>query len=308
LTGALVLPERILDEQRFGDLRNPPEDLLNGVDAVVHLAAISNDPMGNKFEAVTKSINADASARFARAALESGVTRFVFASSCSIYGYTEGGARKESDSLNPLTAYARSKVYTEKVLAELNHQTCVVTSLRFSTACGMSDRLRLDLVLNDFVASAIAMNKIVVLSDGSPWRPLIDVTDMARAVEWALVRDAQAGGYFLTVNVGRDDWNFQVFDLAQAVVMVMPDTSVMINSAALPDRRSYRVDFTLYGSLAPNHQPLKSIDETIRGLIAGLRRLDFNNAEFRSSEFMRLRTLECHIREGRLDSSLRWVL
>ena len=138
--------------------------------------------MGDKFEAVTGEINHEASVRIAKLAGERGVKNFVFASSCSMYGYAEGGARKETDPTNPLTAYARSKIGSEKAFAELDLDGMTITSLRFATACGMSDRLRLDLVLNDFVACAIASGEITVLSDGTPWRPLIDVEDMARAI------------------------------------------------------------------------------------------------------------------------------
>ena len=193
LTGAGLLPEALLDRQVFGDIREFPAEFLDGVDAVVHLSAVSNDPMGNKFEAVTGEINRDASVRIAQMAAERGVKNFVFASSCSMYGYAEGGARKESDPTNPLTAYARSKIGCENELAELNLDGMTVTSLRFATACGMSDRLRLDLVLNDFVACAIASGEITVLSDGTPWRPLIDVEDMARAISWAIVRKRENG-------------------------------------------------------------------------------------------------------------------
>ncbi|MGH7043734.1 MAG: NAD-dependent epimerase/dehydratase family protein, partial [Acetobacteraceae bacterium] len=190
LTGAETLPERRLNRQHFGDVRDLPASLLTGVDAVVHLAAVSNDPMGNRFEAVTEEINAAASLRLAAMAQAAGVRSFVFASSCSIYGFAEGGPRRESDPVSPLTAYARSKVATERGLHGMNQGGMTVTCLRFATACGMSDRLRLDLVLNDFVACAVASGEISVLSDGTPWRPLIDVTDMARAIAWAIERDA----------------------------------------------------------------------------------------------------------------------
>jgi nucleoside-diphosphate-sugar epimerase len=194
LTGVEALPEILLDQQVFGDIRELPPKLLDGTDAVVHLSAVSNDPMGNKFEAVTGDINQQASVRLAKLAAERGVRNFVFASSCSMYGYAEGGARKESDPTNPLTAYARSKIGAEKAFAELDLGKMTITSLRFASACGMSDRLRLDLVLNDFVACAIASGEITVLSDGTPWRPLIDVEDMARAISWAIVRRPENGG------------------------------------------------------------------------------------------------------------------
>ena len=180
--------EALLNHQHSGDVRDMPGAVFEGVDAVVHLAAISNDPMGLRFEAVTDDINRGASLRVAEQAHRAGVRAFVFASSCSVYGFAEGGARREGDALNPLTAYARSKVGTEAGLLERALPGMTVSCLRFATACGMSDRLRLDLVLNDFVASAVASGEITVLSDGTPWRPLIDVRDMARAIEWAITR------------------------------------------------------------------------------------------------------------------------
>ena len=306
LTGAGLLPEALLDRQVFGDIREFPAGLLDGVDAVVHLAAISNDPMGNKFEAVTSEINLDATARIAQLAAERGVKSFVFASSCSMYGYAESGARKESDSTNPLTAYARSKIGSEKALGELDRKGMRVTSLRFATACGMSDRLRLDLVLNDFVACAITSGKITVLSDGTPWRPLIDVEDMARAILWAILRKREEGGEFLAVNAGRDESNYQVRDLAAAVARQVRGTTVSINPNAPPDKRSYRVDFALFRALAPDSIPQVSLDQSITRLREGLVGMGFADQDFRSSPYMRLKTLERHMAADRLGADLRW--
>src|SRR5262249_54831616 len=144
----------------------------------------------------------------AELARDAGVASFVLASSCSVYGRADGRARREDDPVNPLTAYARSKVGAEAALRAMDLGAMTVTCLRFATACGMSPRLRLDLVLNDFVACAVATGKITVLSDGTPWRPLIDVADMARAIEWAIRRSPEAGGQFLAVNTGADPWNY----------------------------------------------------------------------------------------------------
>src|ERR1700677_5042035 len=268
LTGASLLPEALLDRQVFGDIREFPTELLDQVDAVVHLSAISNDPMGNKFEAVTGEINRDATVRLAQMAAERKVKSFIFASSCSMYGYAEGGARKESDPTNPLTAYARSKIGSERAFAEIDRNSMLVTSLRFATACGMSDRLRLDLVLNDFVACALSRGRISVLSDGTPWRPLIDVADMARAIDWAIDRSAENGTQYLAVNAGSDDRNYQVKDLANAVAARIPGTEISINTSAPVDSRSYRVDFGLYRLLAPNHQPLVDLGQSIRNLVS----------------------------------------
>jgi nucleoside-diphosphate-sugar epimerase len=307
LSNASSFPERMLDEQRYGDVRDLSVSDLAGFDGVVHLAAVSNDPMGNRFEAVTNEINCEASVSLAKLANEAKVKRFVFASSCSVYGFAPGAARKESDALNPQTAYAKSKVETERGLAGMNQSTMTVTCLRFATACGMSDRLRLDLVLNDFVASSVAQKRITVLSDGTPWRPLIDVRDMARAIEWALVRPIEAGGPFLSLNVGSEVWNYQVKDLAHAVAKASPGTSVSINHQAQPDTRSYKVDFSLFKTLAPHHQPQITLEKSIAGLQAGLTGMGFADAEFRSSHFMRLKILESHIAAGRMSPSLRWL-
>jgi nucleoside-diphosphate-sugar epimerase len=307
LTNATLLPEVVLDRQVFGDVRELPASLLAGVDAVVHLAAVSNDPMGNKFETVTNDINAAASVRIARMAADAGVRNFVFASSCSMYGYAEGGPRKETDATNPLTAYARSKIGTEEALRSADFGDMTITCLRFATACGMSDRLRLDLVLNDFVACAVTSGEITVLSDGSPWRPLIDVADMARAIEWAVVRPAANGGKLLSVNAGIDVWNYQVRDLAAAVARAIPGTKVSINTDAPPDKRSYKVDFTLFSTLAPKHVPQVTLEQSIERLRDGLVGMGFADKDFRNSQYMRLKTLERLMASGRLAPDLRWV-
>ena len=307
LTNATLLPEVALDRQVFGDVRELPASLLNGVDAVVHLAAVSNDPMGNKFETVTNDINAEASVRIARMAAEAGVRNFVFASSCSMYGYAEGGPRKETDPTNPLTAYARSKIGTEEALRRGDFGDLTITCLRFATACGMSDRLRLDLVLNDFVACAVTSGEITVLSDGSPWRPLIDVADMARAIEWAVQRPKSNGGELLSVNAGSDEWNYQVRDLAAAVATAIPGTKVSINTDAPPDKRSYKVDFALFRNLAPNHVPQVTLAQSIERLRDGLVGMGFADKDFRNSQYMRLKTLERLMGSGRLAPDLRWT-
>ena len=307
LTNAPALPETRFDVQHLGDVRDIPADLLRGVDAIVHLAAVSNDPMGSRFEEVTREINEDASVRLARLASEAGVRSFIFASSCSVYGFAEGGPRREEDPLNPLTAYARSKIGTERALADMGLGSMTVTCLRFATACGMSDRLRLDLVLNDFVACAVSAGEITVLSDGTPWRPLIDVEDMGRAIVWAVRRPAAQGGQLLRINAGSDAWNCRVGDLADAVASAVPGTKVSINLAAPPDRRSYRVDFSRFAGLASEYVPQVTLHQSIQRLKAGLRGMGFADRSFRDSCLMRLKTLERHIGEGRLDARLRWI-
>lgn len=300
-------PERVLDKQVFGDVRDFPAELLEGVDAVVHLAALSNDPIGARFEKQTEGINFRASVDIAQAAAEAGVKSFVFASSCSVYGFAEGGPRKETDTLTPLTAYARSKIATEQALEQLEAPDMTITCLRFATACGQSPRLRLDLVLNDFVATALSTGEIKVLSDGTPWRPLIDVRDMARAMEWAIKRDAENGGRFVSINAGRNENNYQVFQLAEAVAKAIPGTRVSINKDALPDLRSYQVDFTRYATAAPDHQPAVSLSESIERLVGGLTSAREAGREVIPAAAKRLTTLERLIDAGRLSDDVRWV-
>jgi nucleoside-diphosphate-sugar epimerase len=307
LTNVNLLPECYLDRQYFGDVRNFPESILKDVDAIVYLAAISNDPMGNKYEAVTLDINYRSTVALAIKAKAAGVRSFVFASSCSTYGFAEEQSMTESSLLNPLTAYAKSKVYTEKELENLASRDFRITCLRFSTACGMSARLRLDLVLNDFVASAVASGKITILSDGTPWRPLIHIRDMARAIDWAIERPLSANGSFLVVNIGANEWNYQVRDLAEAVARIIPGTDVSINKDAQPDKRSYRVNFNLFQSLAPDHQPQYDLDRTIQELKEGLEAMAFREQNFRNTNFMRLKIIDSLRSKGQLDEQLRWT-
>ncbi len=306
LTNTEILPECRVDLQYFADIRNYSTDLLADVDAIVHLAAISNDPMGNKFEKVTYDINYHASVELAKKAKKAGVKAFVYASSCSMYGSADDGARTEESPLNPLTAYAKSKVCTERDLEKLADEKFKVTCLRFSTACGMSERLRLDLVLNDFVAGTISSRKITILSDGTPWRPLINIKDMARAIDWAINREIPDGGGFLAVNVGSNEWNYQVKDLAEAVQKVIPDVDVSINKNAQPDKRSYKVSFDLFKKLAPDYQPQVDLISSIKELKDGLEAMNFNNSDFRNSTFMRLSVLADLRNKGLLTEGLEW--
>ena len=306
LTGAVILPESRLNVQHFADVRALPAHALRGVEAVVHLAAISNDPMGHRFEKVTLDINQRATLDVAAQAKALGVSSFVFASSCSVYGAADDSARTEDSPVAPLTAYARSKVLAEEGLAELAGPGFRVTCLRFATACGWSDRLRLDLVLNDFAAAAVAEKMIRIQSDGTPWRPLIHVRDMARAIDWAVGRDASAGDFVVT-NVGTDDWNYQVRDLAAAVAKVIPGVDVWVNPDAVPDRRSYRVSFERFRQLAPGHQPAWDLMSTVTELADGLGRLGFADTGFRTSTLVRLNALAALRASGMLDEELRWT-
>jgi len=307
LTNSERLPECRVDTQHFGDVRNISSELLKDVDSIVHLAAVSNDPMGKTYENVTNEINYQASIDVAKKARDAGVKSYVYASSCSMYGAADDGPRNEESPLNPLTAYAKSKIATENDLQHLANGNFIVTSLRFSTACGMSERLRLDLVLNDFVAGAVASKNITILSDGTPWRPLINIKDMARAIDWAIQRRPDNGGEFLAVNVGSDEWNYQVKELAEAVAKVIPDVEISINENAQPDKRSYRVSFELFKKLAPDYQPQMDLHTTVQELKDGLESMNFHDENFRSSNYMRLKMLN-HLRDqGFISERLEWL-
>ena len=306
LSNASYLPETKLEKQIFGDIRNFPGELLD-VDAVVNLAGISNDPMGNKYEEVTLDINFRATVRLAKMAKDKGVKNFVFASSCSMYGLADDSPRKESDKLNPLTAYARSKVMAEEGLEPLAGDGFTVTCLRFATACGWSNRFRLDLVLNDFVAGALVNKQISILSDGTPWRPMINTKDMARAIDWGVSREASNGGNFLAVNAGSNDWNNRIYKLAEATASVIPGVDISVNPNAPPDKRSYRANFDLFKKLAPNHQPKEDLLSTVNEIKANLVEIEFNDPNYRNSQFIRLKVLDRLQNKGILNSNLQWV-
>jgi nucleoside-diphosphate-sugar epimerase len=300
-----LIGETHLDNQIFGDVRKFDADILSGFDGVIYLAAISNDPMGNVFEKPTMDINYHAAIDIAKKCKSKGVKSFVFASSCSVYGFADTAPRTETSEVNPLTAYAKSKVYAEQDLKPLADSNFKVTCLRYATACGFSDRLRLDLVLNDFVASAIVDKKITILSDGTPWRPLIHVKDMARAMDWGIHRTT--GDDFIVVNAGSNIWNYQVKELAYAVQKAFNGIEISINANAQPDKRSYKVSFDLFEKLAPNHQPLISLEEAINSLKVGLEQINFSDKNFRQSELIRLKTIQNLISDSYLDSNLKIV-
>jgi len=306
LTNTSTLPEYLLDEQLFGDVRAITPAALDGVDVVIYLAAISNDAMGNRYEQVTLDVNYRAAVRTAQLAKEAGARSFIFASSCSIYGFADAAPRTEHASLNPLTAYAKSKVMAEEALVPLADEHFKISCLRFATACGMSPRLRLDLVLNDFVAGAASSSTINILSDGTPWRPLIHIKDMARAIRWASAGTPDADRDFLALNVGSNTWNYQVKDLAQAVAEAIPGTKVTINEKAAPDKRSYSVNFDLFEKLAPDAQPVYTLRETIEELYRGLVAMGFDNADFRNSRYMRLKLLSALQDDSQLNEQLQW--
>jgi nucleoside-diphosphate-sugar epimerase len=307
LFDATIFPERKLNTQYYGDIRKfQPADLYANVNSVVQLAAISNDPMGKEYESATFEVNADAVYVSAMQAKKAGVSHFVFASSCSVYGAGGDKSRNETDELNPLTAYAQSKIKAEERLQDLADDNFIITCLRFATACGWSPRLRLDLVLNDFISNAVLNKKIQIISDGTPWRPLIHVKDMARAIDWACQRKLGDGGSFLIVNTGSDDWNYQVKDLAYTVSRMIDNVEVEINVNASPDNRSYKVDFSKFASLAKGYLPEQNLQSTITEMVEMFDYYQYSQYNKNLEQFVRLIVLSDLQKKNKLDLNLYW--
>ena len=274
-------------------------------DAIVYLAAISNDPMGNEFAKITHEINTSFCIKIANQAKKMGVSKFVFASSCSIYGSVGNSKKKESHKINPLTDYAKSKVNSEKKLKSLSNKNFKVISLRFATAAGYSPKLRLDLVFNDFVANSITKKKILILSDGKPWRPLIHVKDMARSINWAI--DFISKKNFIALNVGSNKWTFTIKKLANIVAKTMGNVEVEVNKNSQPDKRSYTVDFSLFKKLCKKYQPKENLEQSVKLLARKMIGCKSNFKNFRNSQkFIRLKTLIHLQKKKKLDKNLYW--
>jgi nucleoside-diphosphate-sugar epimerase len=290
------------------DVRDVQERQLEGFDAVVHLAALSNDPIGELDEALTYAINHEATAHLAEVARARGVERFVFASSCSMYGASGSTLPvDESAPLAPLTAYAESKVRAERSLALLANDAFSPVALRFATAYGASPRLRLDIVLNNLVGWALTTGAVRLQSDGTAWRPLIHVEDMARAIAAALSapRDLIHGQAF---NAGASDANYLVRDLALIVAEAIPGVEVEFAEGAGTDPRSYRVDFSKIAETLDAFQPAWDAPRGARQLAEAYRTAGMDEEMFSSDRFVRLSRLKTLLDAGRLDDELRWRL
>ena len=259
----------ILDSSTIvGDIREIAASFdFSCYDCVIYLAAVSNDPMGHSFSEITHEINHNSALKIAKLTKIQGVKKFIFASSCSTYGAGGNKARLENDTLNPLTDYARSKVNAERDLNKIADENFNVYALRFATACGSSENLRLDLAINDFVASAITENCIKVLSNGEPFRPFISVQDMARAVMGIALAEQRRDSTFSIYNVGSDAFTYKIKDLAYAVATHLsfsPD--VEINHSAASDNRSYKVDFQKFNSDFPKFTPQQFLPQVVTEL------------------------------------------
>ncbi len=292
------------DEQRFGDTRSFAEDLRR-FDAVVHLAALSNDPLGELNPGLTGDINVGGLTAVAKAAKAAGIRRFVFASSCSLYGKSDGDTPlDETCAQNPLTAYARSKVDGERALAELSGDAFRPISLRFSTAYGWSPRLRLDLVVNNLVASGLANGVIALESDGTPWRPLVHVHDMALAMALALESDvAKTGG--TAYNVGAEAENYQIRTVAAAVAKALGDAPITIPPpSAGGDQRSYNVGFAKVRAAFPAFRTEWTLERGIAELVERMRgKMDADI--FAGPRYFRIRRIHALTAAGAIDANLR---
>ncbi len=291
------------------DLREVTPAHLEGVDAVVHLAALSNDPLGKINPRLTHEINFEGGLKLARAARDAGVSRFVFASSCSIYGAAgDAGALDESAPFNPVSAYALSKVQMEAALQALADTRFSPVYLRNATAFGVSPRMRLDLVLNNLVAWARTTGVVKVLSDGTPWRPIVHIEDISRAA-LAAVEAPREAVHDQAFNIGRADCNYQVREIAQAVAEAVPEARVEITGESGGDPRSYRVSFDKALTRLPGFAPVWDLKAGVRELVAWIDGAaaprDSEDAE--SRRFIRLKQLRHLMDAGVVDGSLRLI-
>lgn len=283
----MVEPDRQLQK----DIRQVEARDLDGCDCVMHLAAISNDPMGALNAEMTFAVNRDASIRLAQVAKKAGVPRYLFAGSCSVYGQGEKLDLDETDPLNPLTAYAQSKIDTEEAVSKLADDGFTPVFLRNSTAYGYSPMLRIDLVVNNLLGSAMAYGEIRIQSDGSPWRPLIHCRDIARAF-LALAVAPRTIVHNKAINIGANTENYQVRDVGNQVQRLIPSAKINYTGEVGADPRNYRVRFDLLHQLLPDfklqYDLASGMEELHRKMIAH----GFQKKDFEGDQFVRLRTLK----------------
>ncbi len=288
------------------DIRDVEKRDLQGVDAIVHLAGLSNDPLGDLNPELTYEINHHASVRLAALAKDAGVGRFVFSSSCSTYGASGDELIDESATFNPVTPYGRSKVLVEQDVARMSDEHFSPTFLRNATAYGGSPRLRFDLVLNNLTAWAVTTGLIYLKSDGSPWRPLVHVEDICRAFT-AVLQAPRPQVHNRAFNVGRTSENYRISELAQIVAETVPDCRVEYAPNAGPDKRNYRVTCDTIARDLPQFAPVWDARRGAQELDATYRRVGVTQDEFEGPRYKRILHIKQLLAEGAIDASLRRV-
>ena len=286
------------------DLRDISPEPLRGFDAVIHLAALSNDPLSDLNPGITYEINQHASVRLARAAKLAGVPRFLFSSSCSLYG--AGGDRPldENAAFNPVTPYGESKVLVEQEVAQLADESFSPMYLRNATAYGVSRRLRADIVVNNLVGHAFTTGKVLLQSDGTPWRPLVHIRDIINAFLAGLTAPL-AAIHNQAFNIGRNSENFRIREVANMVAEVVPNCEVAFAPGASPDTRNYRVDFQKAETRLPGYSPTWTLRMGIEELYKAYKDGDLTKDEFLGPRYYRLRTVKGLQERGVLDANLR---
>ena len=279
------------DVELIKDLRELTEEDLKGVDCVMHLAAISNDPMGDLNPQITYDVNRDGSIRLAALAKKAGVSRFLFSSSCSIYGKSDKPYMVETDPTVPLTAYAISKIETEKAVSAMADEHFSPAFLRNSTAYGHSAMLRIDLVVNNLLACAIARGDIRIMSDGSPWRPLVHCKDIARAFV-AFLEAPKETIHNQIVNIGGNEENFQVKDVGDLVKKLVPNATIVYTGEVGSDSRDYKVNFDYLAKVLPDFKLEYTLEKGMIELFEKYKEHHFTQEDFEGEQFVRLRTLK----------------
>lgn len=287
------------------DVRDMEPEMFKGVDAVVHLAAISNDPLGDLNPECTYDINYRATARVAEMAKEAGATRFLYSSSCSLYGASSDAPIDESGEFNPVTPYGESKVLSEEALRDLADDSFSPTYLRNATAYGSSSRLRGDLVVNNLTGFAFTTGKVFLKSDGTSWRPLVHIEDISRAF-LALMEAPRDVVHDEPFNVGMTTENYQIRDVAKMVEEIVPDSVVTLSDEAFNDIRNYRVSCDKIARLVPGFKPQWTVRRGIEQLLADYQRVGLTLDQLEGNRFMRVKTIGGLLDSNELDADLRW--